>query len=82
MNISEIKASLENLYAELDEVKAMTEQRACDTYNVNSKSEIIAIIHEDITALEKNYAQATLPDDDGMDYAALQLSQGMAAVYW
>lgn len=74
--------AIERLYMELDRVKAMTDEEVCRAYNADSKGEILASIYEDITALEEEYEINNLPDDDGMDYIGLQLSQGMAVVYW
>lgn len=71
---------LENLYIELDAVKIMSEAEVCECYNSDTKDEIIAAIEEEIDALEDNYNY--LPDDDGMDYVQLQLSQGLPVVYW
>lgn len=71
---------LERCYTELGKVKAMTEEEVCALYNADTKEEIIALIQEEITALEDNYG--SLPDDDGTDYVRLQLSQGLPVLYW
>ena len=64
-----------------DKVKAMPESEVCKLYNADSKSEIIALIYEEITALE-SYQGEDCSEDDGMDYIGLQLSQGMAVIRW
>lgn len=71
---------LEELYIELEAVRKMSEEEVCECYNSDTKGEIIACIQEEIDALEDNYSY--LPEDDGMDYVQLQLSQGLPVVYW
>ena len=73
---------LEELYTELEAVRAMPEKEVRECYNSDTKNEIIACIQEEIDALEENYSYENLPDDDGMDYVQLQLSQGLPVVYW
>lgn len=46
-------AELEDARAELAEIEAMSEAEACYIYNVDSKSEIVKILSEDIKSLEK-----------------------------
>lgn len=46
-------AELESSKAELKEIEAMTDEQACYIYNVDSKSEIVKILSEDIESLEK-----------------------------
>ena len=43
---------IERLYDELEEVKQMTENEVCEKFNVDSRTEYIAILEEEITALE------------------------------
>ena len=45
-------AELESSKLELKEIEAMTEGQACYMYNVDSKSEIVKMISEEIEALE------------------------------
>lgn len=80
MRTEEVRDRIEEIRAELEEVRAMSEKDVCERYNADSKAEIVALIQEEIAALETGYE--CLPDDDGMDYVNLQLSQGMAAVFW
>lgn len=62
MRTTEISDHLDELEKELEEVRGMTEKEACDAYMVNSKNEAIAIISEEITALERY--QCEYDDDD------------------
>lgn len=46
------KRELDEAREELAEIEAMTDEQACYIYNVDSKSEIIEIISQDIKSLE------------------------------
>lgn len=81
MRMKEVSDRLDECYNELEEVKAMPESEVRKRYNAESKSEIIALIYEEITALE-SYQGEDCSEDDGMDYIGLQLSQGMAVIRW
>ena len=81
MRMKEVSDRLDECYNELEEVKAMPESEVCKLYNADSKSEIIALIYEEITALE-NCQGEDYGEGDGMDYIGLQLSQGMAVIRW
>lgn len=52
MRATEISNRLDELERELEEVKAMSEREVCEKCNVDSKDEYIAILEEEITALE------------------------------
>lgn len=52
-------AELNSSNAELVEIEAMTDEKACYIYNVDSKSEIVKIISEDIEALEREVEYLT-----------------------
>lgn len=52
-------AELNSSKAELAEIEAMTDEKACYIYNVDSKSEIVKIISEDIEALEREVEYLT-----------------------
>ena len=52
-------AELNSSNAELAEIEAMTDEKACYIYNVDSKSEIVKIISEDIEALKKEVEDLT-----------------------
>jgi len=66
--------TLDELHFELDTVISMSEEEVCKKYNADSKSEIISLIEEDIQAYQSN----PLPEDDGMDYTSLCVSQGLS----
>lgn len=52
-------AELENSKAELKEIEAMTDEQACYIYNVDSKSDIVKILSEDIESLEREVEDLT-----------------------
>lgn len=81
MRMTEVSDRLDECYNELEEVKTMPESEVCKRYNAESKSEIIALIYEEITALE-NFQGEDYGEGDGMDYIGLQISQGMAVTRW
>ena len=67
MRMADVSDRLDKCYNELEEVKTMPESEVCKLYNADSKSEIIALIYEEITALE-SYQGEDCSEDDGMDY--------------
>lgn len=52
-------AELNSSKAELAEIEAMTDEKACYIYNVDSKSEIVKILSEDIEALKREVEYLT-----------------------
>lgn len=52
-------AELNSSNAALAEIEAMTDEKACYIYNVDSKSEIVKILSEDIEALEREVEYLT-----------------------
>lgn len=52
-------AELVNARQELAAIEAMTDKKACYIYNVDSKSEIVKMISEDIASLEKEVESLT-----------------------
>lgn len=52
-------ADLECSKAELKEIEAMTDEQACYIYNVDSKSDIVKILSEDIESLEREVEDIT-----------------------
>ena len=52
-------AELENARVELEALNMISEEEACYIYNVDSKSEIVKIISEDIEALEREVEYLT-----------------------
>ena len=74
-------STLDDLYSEVESIKDMTEEEAKRAYNVDSKDEILAILYEEITALEEEYEEQcfdyTLEELEA-ERTSLCLSQGMA----
>lgn len=81
MRATEVSNRLDNLYSEVESVKGMIEEDVQRAYNVDSKDEILAILYEEITALE-NYQGEDCSEDDGMDYMGLQQSLGLPVTRW
>ena len=52
-------AEYESSKAELAEIEAMTEEKACYIYNVDSKSDIVKILSEDIESLKREVKDLT-----------------------
>lgn len=52
-------AELNSSKAELAEIKAITDEKACYIYNVDSKSEIVKILSEEIESLEREVEYLT-----------------------
>lgn len=80
MRATEISNKLDELYSELDSIRGMKESEVCEKYNSDCKQDIIEVINEEIDALKSYDCDDYY--DDGMDYASLQLSQGLPVVYW
>ena len=66
MRATEISNRLDELERELEEVKAMKESEVCEKCNVDSKDEYIAILEEEITALESYQCEYDENDDYDM----------------
>lgn len=74
-------STLNDLYSEVESIKDMTEEEAKRAYNVDSKDEILAILYEEITALEEEYEEQCFdytPEEFEAERTALCLSQGLA----
>lgn len=68
MKRAELRAKLKELRAELDSIQAMTEEEACDRYNVEYKQEIIDIMLKDhIYPLEAETAEIEAIEEDKRD---------------
>lgn len=78
----EIERELDKLYKDLEIAYNADEQTVCKLFNADSKKEIIKIITDEIDTYEDLLKEFDMPDDDGMDYRGLQLSQGLPVVYW
>lgn len=75
---NEIKDRLDELYAQLAEVKEMPEQQACLIHNVDYKDEIIEILEEEIQSLEDEDIEYDYTDEElEHERTALCVSQGL-----
>lgn len=68
MSQLEIERHLDALYNDFDNVMNMDEETACKRYNVDSKSEILEVIQDEIDVCKSRLQPE---EDDGMDYDAL-----------
>lgn len=58
MRTSEIKNQIDQLNAELESIRSMSEQEACLAWNVDAKQDIIDVIEDEISALEDDFEDA------------------------
>ena len=80
MTRHEIEEELDGLNKDLNfAYNAETLRRA---FNADSKQEYIKALTEEVDKYEALLEEYNLPEDDGMDYINLQLSQGMAVTHW
>ena len=79
MNKVQLQQGLNALYRDLENVRSMSEEEVCKTYNADCKSDIIEVIEEEIATYKKLLEPI---EEDKMDYAALQRVQGMAVTQW
>ena len=82
MTRSEIENELDKLYKDLEVAHNADEETVCRMFNTDSKNEIIKVITDEIDTYEDLLKEFEIPEDDGMDYINLQLSQGMAVTHW
>ncbi len=82
MTRSEIENELDKLYKDLEVAHNADEETVCRLFNTDSKNEIIKVITNEIDTYEDLLKEFEIPEDDGMDYINLQLSQGMAVTRW
>ena len=78
----EIEEELDKLYKELETVKNADEETVCRAFNADSKQEYIKTLTEEVDKYEALLEEYNLPEDDGMDYIGLQLSQGLPVIRW
>lgn len=85
MTRTEITRELNTLYDELRFAREADEQTVCLKLNADSREEAIQATNDEIECLERWLAEMDSeweePEDDGMDYVNLQLSQGLPVVY-
>lgn len=82
MNAYTINQQLDSLYKDLEAAHNNDERTVCLMFNADSKKEVIQLITDEIDSLEDALKGFETCEDDGMDYINLQLSQGMAVIYW
>ena len=80
MDRIQLQQGLNALYRDLENANNMDEETACRIYNVDYKDEILEVIKEEITTYES--LLRTEPQEMEMDYAALQMVQGMPITQW
>ena len=80
MNKVQLQQGLNALYRDLENANNMDEETACRIYNVDYKAEILDVIKEEIATYESMLRPES--QEDEMDYAALQMVQGMAVTQW
>lgn len=78
----EIERELDGLYKDLNFAYNADEETLCRAFNADSKQEYIKVLTEEVNKYETLLEEYNLPEDDGMDYINLQLSQGMAVTRW
>lgn len=82
MTRHEIEEELDGLYKDLNFDYNADEETLCRAFNADSKQEYIKVLTEEVDKYEALLEEYNLPEDDGMDYISLQLSQGMAVTRW
>lgn len=73
----ELEQGLNALYKDLNNVQNMDEATARRVYNVDCKTDIIEVIQEEIETYQAILGADTT-EDDGMDYDALCMVQGLS----
>lgn len=82
MTRHEIEEELDGLYKDLNFAYNADEETLRRAFNADSKQEYIKALTEEVDKYEALLEEYNLPEDDGMDYISLQLSQGMAVTRW
>lgn len=82
MTRHEIEEELDGLNKDLNFAYNADEETLRRTFNADSKQEYIKALTEEVDKYEALLEEYNLPEDDGMDYINLQLSQGMAVTRW
>lgn len=82
MTRHEIEEELDGLNKDLNFAYNADEETLCRAFNADSKQEYIKVLTEEVNKYETLLEEYNLPEDDGMDYINLQLSQGMAVTRW
>lgn len=82
MTRHEIEEELDGLNKDLNFAYNADEETLRRAFNADSKQEYIKALTEEVDKYEALLEEYNLPEDDGMDYISLQLSQGMAVTRW
>ncbi|WP_195205048.1 hypothetical protein [Phocaeicola plebeius] len=82
MTRHEIEEELDGLNKDLNFAYNADEETLRRAFNADSKQEYIKALTEEVDKYEALLEEYNLPEDDGMDYINLQLSQGMAVTHW
>jgi hypothetical protein len=82
MTRHEIEEELDGLNKDLNFAYNADEETLRRAFNADSKQEYIKVLTEEVDKYEALLEEYNLPEDDGMDYISLQLSQGMAVTRW
>jgi hypothetical protein len=77
----EIEKELDSLYRDYEIACNSDEDVVCKVFNADSKKEFIELLVKEIDTYEALLEEFDKPDDDGMDYVGLQLSQGLPSVF-
>lgn len=77
----EIEKELESLYRDYEIACNSDEETVCKAFNADSKKEFIELLVSEIDTYEALLEEFEKPEDDGMDYVGLQLSQGLPVVF-
>ncbi len=64
MTREQLQRRLKELKAELEDIYSMSEERACDLYHVDEKSEAITVIEEEIERLQKKLDETDNGDEE------------------
>lgn len=81
MTRHEIEEELDGLNKDLNFAYNADEETLRRAFNADSKQEYIKALTEEVDKYEALLEEYNLPEDDGMDYINLQLSQGMAVTH-
>ena len=82
MTRHEIEEELDGLNKDLNFAYNADEETLRRAFNADSKQEYIKALTEEVDKYKALLEEYNLPEDDGMDYINLQLSQGMAVTHW
>lgn len=75
--IDQLELRRDDLYAELNMVRNMTEYEVCEAYNADCAHDIIESIVDEIDSIEDQIAELQ-ESDDGMDYDLLCHAVGIS----